>query len=98
MSDDVSLVQGPSAEGPRYRWNPRLSSSEPVRHSSVTEPFPGNAENDMSRTAVGAGTASWNVCAAAAMSPQYWNSRMSVLTIRSTGWGGEVSTAGAGGG
>ena len=52
MSDDVSRVHGPSADGPRYTWKPRFESSDPVRHSRRTEPSPGTAENDIRRTAV----------------------------------------------
>jgi hypothetical protein len=85
MSDDVNRVQGPSAEGPRYKWKPRLSSSDLVCHSSVTDPPPGIAENDIRRTAVGAGTENANVRAANVMSPPYWKSRMSVRIWFSTG-------------
>ncbi len=48
----VTRVHGPSTVGPRHTWNPRLSTSDPVAHSSVTDPSPGTAANDTRRTAV----------------------------------------------
>ena len=84
MSDDVSRVHGPSSDGPRYRWKPRLSSSDAVRHSSTTEASPGTAANDCSFTAVATGGPNTKF-AFVVTSPQYWKSRMSVVIRLSTG-------------
>ncbi len=48
----VSRSHGPSADEPRYTWNPAFSSSDPVRHSKSTDASPPVAVNDCSRTAV----------------------------------------------
>ena len=52
MSDAVKRVHGPLSDGPRYRWKPRLFSSDAVRHSSTTDLSPALAENDCSFTSV----------------------------------------------
>ena len=52
MSDDVIRVKGPSSDGERYRWKPRLSSSEPVSHARSTARSRAAAVNDISLTAV----------------------------------------------
>ena len=53
INDVVSRVQGPSAEGPRYRWKPRLSSSDPVCHWRSTARSLAVAVKVISFTAVG---------------------------------------------
>ena len=85
MSDDVIRVHGPAAEVARCRWNPRFRSSDAVFQSSSTAESSGAAPKDSSVTAVGNGGANTNSCVRAVMSPQYWNSRMSVLITASTG-------------
>ena len=48
----VSRVHGPCAQSERYRWKPRLSSSEVVCQDTSTAPSAPAAVNDMSFTAV----------------------------------------------
>jgi hypothetical protein len=84
MRDEVIRVQGPSDDDDRWRWKPRLSSSEPVCQVRSTARSAGVASNDISSTAVGAGGANANAPLATRV-PVYWNSRMSVLITLSIG-------------
>ena len=84
MSDVVSRVHGPPSERPRYTWNPRLSSSDPVRHPSSTAASAATASNAISFTAV------VPLASSAPMSQGAWRTCPSMSSKTARGVGGEI--------